>query len=285
VETRLVWACYFVDLFTATGVEKNACWQGEPTLPLPILDRTHITQFVQPRHTLKSIDAGGVQAALEDLDLSGILVLVVRLRRSGLRLIRTHVQDLDTPIWDPASPFLQNIQSLDQICHNLPRRYQLDDANIPILMEQRILGGVFLLHFLMHAVASDLTRISLPGFNFPLAPIFNSATSEFRSQCQERCRHHARQTTDLVRQGMSIGRGAFDDIYTADAALEAAKIQIIYAATVDQSPDVIQETRDNLTHVLHFYELFHKGKGGTSQYVSGSLSEFGSVLTSCRSER
>ncbi|KAI6783981.1 uncharacterized protein J7T54_001857 [Emericellopsis cladophorae] len=267
VETRLVWACYFIDLFTATGVEKNACWHGEPTLPLPILDRTHVTHYVQARHTLKSIDANGVHAALNDLDLSGILVLVVRLRRTTLRLIRTHAQDLDTPIWDPASPFLQNIQRLDEIYQNLPPRYQLTDAIIPILRERRILGGVFLLHFMLHAVASDLTRISLPGFNFPLAPIFNSATSHFRSHCQERCRHHARQTTNLVRQGLSIGRGAFDDIYAADAALEAAKIQIIYAATVNQSPEVIQETRDNLTNVLYFYDLFHKGKSGTSQYI------------------
>lgn len=132
------------------------------------------------------------------------------------------------------------------------------------------LGGVFFLHFLIHAVVFDLTRISLPGFNFPLAAAFESASPEFLSQCRQRCRFHAMQVTDLVRSGLAHGRIPFDDIFTADAALEAAKIQIIYAATADHSPEVLQTTRDNVEMTLRFFQTFHFGQSGPSQYVSKS---------------
>lgn len=150
---------------------------------------------------------------------------------------------------------------------NLPEKYHLTDLNINALREQRLLGGVFFLHFLMHSVASDLTRVSLPGFSFPLAVAFQSVTPDFRSQCQECCRFHAKQITELIRKGLTHGMMAFDDVFTADAALESAKIQIIYAATVNQAPEVIHGTRENLSVMFRFFDLFNRGKGGPSQYV------------------
>lgn len=182
-------------------------------------------------------------------------------------LIRTQPHDLTTSIWDPASPFSQTIEKLDVIYQNLPERYRLTDANIPALQEQRILGGVLFFHFLMHAVVSDMTRPSLPGFNFPLAGAFWTAPPDFRSQCQERCRLHAVHNTDLVRKGLSCGRSVFDDVFPVDAALEAAKIQIIYAAAVNQGPEIIQQTRENVTTTLEFFSLSNRGKDGPGQYV------------------
>ena len=271
-ENRLVWACYFIDFFTATGVVKNSCWNNfTPNIPLPVVDRTFAHETSSIRHFLLTTESNGIVPALPDLDLPALSVLVIRLRMTGLRLIRTRPQELITPIWDPSSEFLQTIQTLDSIYHNLPERYHLTESNIPILQEQQILGGVFLLHYLLHAIVSDLTRPSLPGFNFPLAGAFEAATPDFRTYCQNRCRHHAVQTTGLIRQGLSYGRTPFDDIYSADAALEAAKIQIIYAATVNQSPDIIQETRENISLLMYFFNLFNRGKRGSSQYVSAML--------------
>lgn len=270
-ENRLVWACYFIDFFTATGVEKNSCWKNfTPNIPLPVVDRTFAQEALPMRHFLLTTESTGRVSALPDLDLSALSVLVIRLRMTGLRLIRTQPQELITPIWDPTSEFLQTIQTLDTIYQHLPERYHLTEANVPLLQEQRILGGVFFLHFLLQAIVSDLTRPSLPGFNFPLAGAFEAATPEFRTQCQGRCRYHAMQTTALIRQGLSYGRTAFDDIYSADAALEAAKIQVIYAATVNQSLDVIQETRENIGLLMYFFDLFNRGKKGPSQYVSAT---------------
>lgn len=135
------------------------------------------------------------------------------------------------------------------------------------LVGKNVLGGVFFLHFLIHAVAFDLTRISLPGFNFPLAASFQSATPEFVSQCQERCRFHAVQATDLVRKGLVYGRVPFDDIFTVDAAFEAAKIQIIYTATVNQSLETIQQTRNHVDLILQLFQQVNRGQSGPNQYV------------------
>jgi hypothetical protein len=182
-------------------------------------------------------------------------------------LIRTRPEDLPTSIWDPASAFTLILERLDAIYQNLPEKYHLTDENILDVKKKNILGGVFFLHFLIHAVAFDLTRISLPGFFFPLASAFQSAEPWFLSYCRDRCRFHAVQATNLIRRGLSHGRVPFDDIFAADAALEAAKIQIIYTATVNQSLDVIEETRGNVDMTLRFFQQFNFGQAGPSQYV------------------
>lgn len=182
-------------------------------------------------------------------------------------LIRTHPDQLNTAIWNPSSTFLLILNRLDAIYHNLPSRYRLEDLHASDMTCPTSLGGLFFLHFLIHAVAFDLTRISLPGFNFPLAITFQSAAPGFLSQCQHQCRFHALRATSLVRQGLSYGRVPFDDIFTADAALEAAKIQIIYASTVDQSTEIIQETRFNIDITLKFFQTYNLGRNGASQYV------------------
>lgn len=88
------------------------------------------------------------------------------------------------------------------------------------------------------------------------------------------------QVTDLVKSGLAHGRIPFDDIFTADAALEAAKIQIIYAATADHSPEVLQATRDNIEITLRFFQTVHLGQSGRSQYASSpSLARRPSLLT------
>jgi hypothetical protein len=159
------------------------------------------------------------------------------------------------------------IGHLDTIYQCLNVKLHLSDANIPMLKADGRLGGVFFLHFLLHAVVFDLTRVSLPGFTFPLASAFQHAPPDFRSDIQTRCWHHALLASELVRKGLHFGREAFDDIFTTDAALEAAKIQIIYASTVSLAPDVIMKTRDCLSSTLHFFATVDRGKSGQNQYV------------------
>ncbi len=183
------------------------------------------------------------------------------------RLIRTQPCDLPVSIWDPSSSYLQTIQKVDAIYQNLPDMYRLNDVNIPQLQENRQLGGVLLLYFLMYSIVSDITRPSLPGYSFPLATAFQEAPQTFRSQCQERCRFEAVRITGLIRTGLTYGRVLFDDIFPRDAALEAAKIQIVYSAAINQSPEIMQETRENINTTLYFFTLWHHGKHGHSEYV------------------
>lgn len=163
---------------------------------------------------------------------------------------------------------MQLIERLDVIYQHLPGQFSLSELNIYALKDKHLLGGVFFLHFLLHSVSFDLTRISLPGFNFPLSTPMRDAPFEFRSQCQERCWFHARRMSDIIRKGITYGRPCFDDIFSADAAFESAKIQIVYASTINYTPDTVGIVKENLDSNISLLKMVHCGKEGTSPYVS-----------------
>lgn len=86
MENRLVWACYFIDLFTATGVDKNACWKGTiPNIPLPLINHPNTPQHPPSENGLLEVEELGVVPFIQNLDLSALLILVVRLRMTSLR--------------------------------------------------------------------------------------------------------------------------------------------------------------------------------------------------------
>ncbi|VUC20648.1 unnamed protein product [Clonostachys rosea] len=270
IENRLVWACFFIDLFMATAGEKNTSWGNRvPNIPLPT--QQSYRSIGSPNFYLSDIETVGVMQMTPNLDLSGIVLMTVRLRINGLHLIRKQPQSLSVNICDPSSAFIKIIQQVETIYRLLPRHLRLDDDNIYNLKRNQSLGGVFFLHFLIHAAIFDLTRVSLPGFAFPIARAFQSVSTEFSSYCQQRCRFHAARATDLVRKGLQHGRTPFDDIFTADAALEAIKILIIYNATVDPSPDTSRQTWEDVQTTLQFFDLFHSSKDGPKSYMGTLL--------------
>lgn len=183
------------------------------------------------------------------------------------RIIRT-LPPTDTNIWDSSSPFMLLIRELDTFYESLPDRLQITELNTYIHKDQHTIGALFYLHLMYNAAIFDLTRISLAGFSFPLAAAFQNAPPEFRSQCQERCRFHAAAVSDIVRQGLTHGRVAFDDNFCADAALESSKVQIIHSTTVANDDQSTEKTRQNLRTTLQLFDLVHANQDGQSTYVS-----------------
>lgn len=182
------------------------------------------------------------------------------------RLIRVAGDSMH--IWEPPSHFVRIIDQLNTLYNNLPEKYYLTDANFFVLKDKGMLGGVFALHLFIHAVIFDLTRISLAGFNFPLASAFKNAPLPFRAHCQNLCRYHAAQASHIIRTGMDFSPNAFDDLFCPDAIIESTKVQIIYAATVDQSPQTLQETRDNIiTNFSFLLGIHNRGKEAPTQFV------------------
>ncbi|EGR45648.1 uncharacterized protein TRIREDRAFT_110689 [Trichoderma reesei QM6a] len=268
VENRIVWACFLIDSLAANGVEKNMCWKDNvPNIPLPCSDDCFNTsQVPSTPHYLSQIEDSAMHTVIADLDLAALLVVVVRLRTKVMQLIR--VADPNMHIWEPSSEFVRIIDQLMALYNNLPERYYLTDANLYVLQDKGMLGAVFALHLFIHAVIFDLTRISLAGFSFPLAPAFKHAPSEFRAHCQSLCRFHASRVSDIIRTGISFSPNAFDDLFCPDATIESTKVQIIYAATVDQSPQTLQVTRDNIITNLNFLLSIHnRGKEAPTQFI------------------
>lgn len=159
-------------------------------------------------------------------------------------------------MWDNDSKFLQIIHRLETILAKLPERYHLTDLNMYILKDKGILGAVFVLHLLMHAVIFDLTRTSLAGFNFPLSNDFKIAPDDFKTKCQDLCRQHAMEVSMLFRKAQSHGRSAFDDLFCVDAAFESSKVQLVYSATVNHSPFIVQQTKSNLSTNIECLKTF-----------------------------
>lgn len=271
VENRIVWASFVIDGLAANGVEKNMCWKDHiPEIPLPCPDDCFTSQLASPPHYLLQIEGLGMQEAITELDLSSLMVLVVRLRTKGMQLIRVAGDAMR--IWDPSSDFVRIIDQLNALYNNLPEKYYLTDANLFVLKEKGMLGGVFALHLFIHAVIFDLTRISLAGFSFPLASAFKNAPLHFRAHCQNLCRYHATQASHIIRTGMAFSPIAFDDLFCPDAIIESTKVQIIYAATVDQSPQTLQETRDNIITNFSFLLAIHnRGKEAPIQFIRGLI--------------
>lgn len=148
----------------------------------------------------------------------------------------------------------------------------LTDLNIYIQKERNILGAVFMLHFFYHTVVCDLTRVSLPGYDFPLASAFRTAPEAFRRQCQERCRFHADEISRLVRRGLSQGKLAFDDLHCMMAAFESVKIQIVHTSTTrSNSPAARVNAAGNIRVNMEAIDLMHIDRDKPNPYVRYTL--------------
>jgi hypothetical protein len=146
--------------------------------------------------------------------------------------------------------------------------------------DQHTLGAVFLLHLLFHAAVFDLTRISLAGFSFPLATAFRGAPFTFLQECQRRCFLHAHEISNMVHEAEPYKAMIADQSMWAGALFESAKIQLVYAATVQTNAQTHQLVRQNLRAHLHLLDFLHTGKGEQSPCVRTNLplSNIGSLL-------
>ncbi|OAA72310.1 Fungal transcriptional regulatory protein [Cordyceps fumosorosea ARSEF 2679] len=256
-EIRLVWACYYLDVLVGNGVEKNLCWRDDvPAIPLPCPEQSFTSQTASQPYFLEDIERNDLADVVPHLDFQALSILILRLRSKVMHLIRT--PEKESKAWDNDSKFLQIISRLETILAKLPEKYLITDINMYILREDNILGAVFVLHLLMHAVIFDLTRTSLAGFNFPLSNDFKVAPEAFKTKCQDLCRQHAMEVSQLFRRALYMGRSAFDDLFCVDAAFESSKVQLVYAATVNHSPFIVQQTKSNLGTNIECLQTFSR---------------------------
>lgn len=175
------------------------------------------------------------------------------------------------PIWQPGSLFLHLLEQLESWYTALPEQFLLAELNMYVQKELHTLGALFGMHFAYHSVVTDLTRISLPGYDFPLAAAFRSAPNIFRRQCQERCRYHADEVARLVRFGFQIGFEAFDDTHCGAAVFESTKIQIVHSATA--TPNGSQQRQvaeENIRTNIQLLMALHVPRAGPNPFVSES---------------
>lgn len=132
------------------------------------------------------------------------------------------------------SPYLRLIDELDAWYNALPESLLLSSRRIYALQEMKTLSATMHLHLAYHGAITGLTRISLPGFNFALALTMRRAPAAFITQSQRRCLYHCNQISRIIETNLPHGVESFDDQFCGVAAFEASKVQIIYAAVVQQ---------------------------------------------------
>ncbi|OIW27650.1 hypothetical protein CONLIGDRAFT_441613 [Coniochaeta ligniaria NRRL 30616] len=270
-ERRIVWASYHIDVLISTGVDRNSMWRDEiPPIPLPCLNQDFLSLTTSARHFLATFESAESMTLLGQLDLPSLVTVLIRLRYSVLRLIRT-APPANVHLWDTSSMFLTTMGKLELIYSHIPERFRLTDLNTYIHKDQNITGAVFFLHALCHAAMFDLTRISIPGFTFPLASGFRNAPAEFQLDCQRRCRFHASEASKIISQAFEHDTTIFDQPFIADLALESAKIQILYSATVDNGVQSVDMTKHNLRTNLRLLKFLHTGRSGQSPHIRALL--------------
>ncbi|KAL6886829.1 hypothetical protein GGI43DRAFT_388582 [Trichoderma evansii] len=266
IERRLLWSCYLMDSFLGGGVDGNLYWKDDfPSVPLPCSDASFIAQEQYPDFEPPKLSTFELYPDRSYLNLRSHTIYLVQLRTRVLRLIRSSDQEVN--IWDPGSPFLDIIHRLEIWYAGLPEQLVISDFNVYIHKELNIISAVFMLHFLYHSIVCDLTRVSLPGYVFPLSAAFHSSPLEFRRQCQERCRFHADEISRLVHSGFGYGIQAFDDLHSLMATFESTKIQIIHTATAtSNSIDIRERTSHNIRLNMRALDILHLQKDKSNPY-------------------
>ncbi|KAM0076121.1 hypothetical protein ACKRZS_011815 [Fusarium odoratissimum] len=130
---------------------------------------------------------------------------------------------------------MQTLDALEAWNNSISSQLQLTEFSIYVHKELNTLESLFYLHLSYHILVCDLTRISIPGFAFPLAAAFRTAPQAFTSHCQEVCRHHAAQVSRILRMMAQHLSFLFAESTTYAATYEATKIMIVYAASLSDS--------------------------------------------------
>lgn len=201
---------------------------------------------------------------ISQLDLPALSIVLIYLRTQVLSCIRKAPNGIAPE--NPVSDFMTLLRQLERFRKSLPSRLEINDLNLYVLKDNRELGSVVFLHILYHAAVCDLTRIAMPGFNFPLASAFRGASTEFIRQCSQRCLFHAEEISNIIDQVGSAGSCAFDDPAIADATAESAKIQIIYSAAVSNHPDA-EATREKILINLRLLDAMRLDRDKASPHV------------------
>ncbi|KAF5566557.1 regulator of drug sensitivity 1 [Fusarium napiforme] len=248
-QRRVLWSCFILDSIVGSGVNENLRWRdGPPQIPLPSSDQTFLSQISSAEAPMFLPRRSDVFPSSEDLqkyNLRSNLIYLMSMRTRVLRLIRINPDAIH--ISDPESSFLQLLHALEAWGNRVSTQLQLTEFSIYVHKELNTLESLFYLHLSYHILICDLTRISIPGFAFPLAVAFQTAPEPFISHCRDVCRHHATQVTRILQMMSQHLHPLFSESTTYAATYEATKIMIVYSALLgEQEPDTRMRLKEDI---------------------------------------
>ncbi|RTE84055.1 hypothetical protein BHE90_001437 [Fusarium euwallaceae] len=176
----------------------------------------------------------------------------------------------------PVPKFRGNISMSDPLDEELnvwydqlPDFLAFNDINLYIHKEQHTLGPYFFLHLAYHACVFDLTRVTLPGYSFPLSGAFFHVPEDFTLKYRHEAWYHACCVSKLLETGLECGTETLDDHFTSTAAFESTKIQVIYLTTMaNGSSRLYNEGIANINTNLRVLTVTHPYPDMPNVYLS-----------------
>jgi hypothetical protein len=235
---RLLWATYLLDASMGSGVAEHTSWCYEiPPVPLPQPESHFLDQKTGPEIYITS--DGSFSSQPSRTNVKAYMIQICCVRTQVLKLIGRH-EPLTEP-WESGSAFLQLLGKLESVQKDLAEVLSLDHVG------SHMLGVTYHLHPAYHAAVTDLTRVSLPGYAFPLSSQIERGPTSFKRQIRSKCYDHATIISNIIRHGLKAGEAAFDDPLCLVAAYESSKVQAIYTRAVEpENKELQQRTKDNI---------------------------------------
>lgn len=171
--------------------------------------------------------------------------------------------------WDPASRFMGLLLQLHEWHAHLPEHLVLSDMNVYIHKEQKNLAAFLSMFVLYHVSVSDLTRITLAGYNFPLAAAFAHAPLDFLERQQAECLRSAEALTSVFEIGFSHDIESAADMISAAAAFESTKVQVIHLTTIGKGVTTpVARVKHKINSNLRILAALHGHSDSASVFVS-----------------
>ncbi|KAM5346005.1 hypothetical protein ACJ41O_011866 [Fusarium nematophilum] len=144
--------------------------------------------------------------------------------------------------------------------------------NAYIQKDQKNLTAFLSMFSLFYVSISDLTRMPLAGYNFPLAGALANTPADFITKQRERCYQSADAVTQVFNTGFAHNIESVDDVISAAAAFKSTKIQVIYLTTVAKRDRALAaHVRNNINQNLRVLTVFHRHPDSTNIFIRTSV--------------
>lgn len=242
---RLMWACYFLDSITASGVKQlQMLDESDIKIQLPcaedhfLFQRPCITETVASGEVLKFINIfDQTTSPSANMDYRAYMIRIMHIRNKVLNYVKRFMEDEDP--WKPTSEFSLILSDLAAWKMNCPPDLAITASIIYIRKGQGLLSTLFQIHLLYHLCYCDLYRIVMPGLSYPktssVEAIQIAAPIEFLIESQDDCFNHACAISDIFQKALSHTPHSLVDPSLSIAAHEATRIQIVYITKIASS--------------------------------------------------
>jgi hypothetical protein len=262
---RLMWACYFLDSGTCSGVKQlQLIDESDIKIQLPcsednfLFERSCITETMIPGETLKFANLFDRPISpTANMDYRAYLIRIMIIRNRVLRYVKCFMED-ENP-WLPTSEFSRIHSDLMAWKMSCPSDLALTPSVIFIRKEQGLLSPLFHIHMLYHLCYCDIYRIVMPGLSYPktssIEAIQIAAPVDFLIEKQDACYQHACHISDIFQTALYHAPQAPGDPGLAIAPHEATRIQIVYITKI--AADRITEEKVAATIKLIEYNIMY----------------------------